>query len=361
MDALNVPIPTFVLTYNKRDITADLTPFKVSVTYTDNLDGDEADSIELALEDTDGRWWGSWYPVMGDLLNLQIGYEGRPLVNVGDFEIDEIEVDGPPSQARIKALAAGVMKNLRTHQGKAYEDTTLAGLVQTVAARHKLKVVGEIEPIPIKRVTQLHEEDLKFLKRVAREYDYAFNVRGDQLRFYRLDALRAAGSVLVIGINDLEKYTFRDKVKGTPKSARVAYHDPKKKQVVAYDVNSEGTVVAKPSADALKLNTRSESPEQAKAKAKAAINHANDEATTGSLTLWGEPRLVAGSNIELEGFGKLSGRYQIASSRHELSRGSGYSTSIEVRRVEINGSQSASGKKKLKVADVDASGKVVLK
>lgn len=49
METLTVPVPTFVLTYNKRDITADLTPFKLSVSYTDNLDGDESDSIELSL------------------------------------------------------------------------------------------------------------------------------------------------------------------------------------------------------------------------------------------------------------------------------------------------------------------------
>lgn len=345
METLTVPVPTFVLTYNKRDITTDLTPFKFSVSYTDNLDGDESDSIELSLEDTDGRWWKAWYPIMGDQINLKIGYEGQSLVNCGDFEIDEIEIEGPPSQVRIRALAASVMKDLRTHQGKAYEDTTLAGIVQAVAARHKLTVVGDIEQIPIKRVTQLYEEDLKFLKRVAREYGYAFNVRGDKLIFYRLDKLRAASSIQVIKVGDLSKYGFRDKVKGTPKKATVAYHDPKKKVVVAYDVDSNGQVVSKPSGDSLKLNTRAESPEQA--KAKAAINHANDEATTATLNLWGNPKLVAGINVELEGFGKLSGRYQVARSRHDLSRGNGYTTEIEVRRVEIR-------------ADVE-NGKAVLK
>ena len=361
METLTVPIPTFVLTYNTRDITADLTPFLLSVSYTDNLDGDESDSIELSLEDTDGRWWDAWYPAMGDQINLRIGYEGQPLTNCGDFEIDDIEIDGPPSQVRIRALASSVMKDLRTHQGKAYEDTTLAGIVQTVAARHKLTVVGEIEPIQIKRVTQLHEEDLKFLKRVAREYDYAFNVRGDKLTFYRLEALRAASAIHVIRVGDVSKYGFRDKVKGTPKTATVAYHDPETKEVVSYDVDSDGKVVAKPSEDSLKLNTRVESPEQAKAKAKAALNHANDEATTATFNLWGNPKLVAGINVDLEGFGKLSGRYQVSRSRHDLSRGSGYATEIEVRRVEIKADKnSRNGGEKLKVADVE-DGKVVLK
>ena len=128
---------------------------------------------------------------------------------------------------------------------------------------------------------------------------------------------------------------------------------------MAYDVDTNGQVVSKPSADSLKLNTRAESPEQAQAKAKAAINHANDEATTATLNLWGNPKLEAGINVELEGFGKLSGRYQVAKSRHDLSRGSGYTTEIEVRRVEIKADKN-SKTKKLKVADVE-NGKVVLK
>lgn len=357
MEALTVAAPTFVLTYNQRNITADLTPFKVSVAYTDNLDGDESDSIELSLEDADGRWWQAWYPSKGDQINLRIGYEGESLADCGNFEVDEIEIEGPPSEVRIRALAAGVMKPLRTRQGKAYENTTLAGLVRDVAARHKLTVVGTIEPIPIQRVTQLHEEDLKFLKRVAREYGYAFNVRGGKLTFYRLDELRAAGAVQVIRIGDLAKYAFRDKVKDTPKRARVAYHDPKSKKVVAYDMDSDGEVVSKPSADTLKLNSRVESHAQAKAKTKAALARAGDEATTATFTLWGNPKLVAGMNVELDGFGKLSGRYQIARSRHELSRSSGYTTEIEVRRVKIGAAKSGN---KLKAADVQ-NGKVVLK
>lgn len=361
METLTVAAPTFVLTYNGRDITADLSPFKTSVTYIDNLDGDEADSLELALEDTDGIWWEAWYPEKGDKIRLWIGYEGHELVPCGDFEVDEIELTGPPAQACIRALAAGITKALRTHQGRAYEDTTLASLVAAVAARHKLTVVGEIQPIPIRRVTQLHEEDLKFLKRVAREYGYAFNVRGDKLTFYRMDALRAAPTVTQIRLADLATYRFRDKVKGTPSRAKVAYHDPKTKRIMVAEVASDGSVVTQPSADTLKLNARVESQEQAVAKAMAAIARTDDEATTATLTVWGNPRLVAGANVELLGVGKLSGRYQITRSTHTLERGGGYGTEIEARRTKTALTATRSGKTgKLKVASVE-NGKVVLK
>ena len=359
MDAIKLPEPTFVVGYNKRDITADLTPFLLSVTWSADLDGDEADSMELSLEDSDGRWLSGWYPVKGDELTLHIGYRGAPLVPCGTFEIDEIEIDGPPSQIQIKALAAGVMKDLRTNKGHAYEDTTLAGVVQAVAARHQLRVVGDIEDIPVRRITQLHEQDLKFLKRLAQEYGYAFNVRGQVLTFVPLEGLRASQSVTVIRPGDMARYSFRDKIKDTPKHASVKYHDPKTKAVVSYGVDSDGAVVPKASADALKLNSRAESPKQAKAKSKAALTKAMDNATTCECTLWGTPRLVAGVNAELEGFGQLSGRYQVSRSAHKIDRGGGYSTDLRLRRVKA-GAAGAKGGKKMKVATLQ-DGKVVLK
>lgn len=358
MEALIVPAPTYVLTYNGRDITADLTPYLLSVAYTDNLAGTESDSIDLHLEDVDGRWCDAWFPTKGDHINLRIGYLGEPLVDCGDFDVDEIELDGPPSQVRIRALAASVMKDLRTARAKAYENTTLAGIVRTVAARHKLNVIGDIEPIPIERVTQLQQEDLKFLKRLAAEYGYAFNVRGDKLTFYRLDALREASPILTLQAVDMARYTFRDRVKELPKKARVSHHKAAAKQVVAYEVVSDGQVVAKPSADSLNLNTRAENATQAHAKSKAALHRAQDEATTATITVWGNPSLVAGVSVDIEGFGQLSGRYQVAASRHELSRGSGYTTELELKRTKLGAKTDA--KAKLKVATVE-NGKVVLK
>lgn len=363
MDALAVPEPLFAVSYNTRDITADLQPFLLSVRWSADLYGKEADSMELTLEDSDGRWQNAWYPRKGDTLELRIGYRGAQ-VPCGSFEIDEIELSGPPSQVQIKALAAGVMKDLRTHKGHAYEGTTLAGVVRTVAARHKLRVVGDIEDIPVRRITQAHEQDLKFLKRLAQEYGYAFNVRGDALTFVPLEGLRAAAAVTVLRPGDVGRYSFRDKIKDTPGSASVKYHDPKTKALVSYELNSEGEVVPRASADSLKLTTRAESPRQAKAKARSALKRAQDAATVCNCTLWGTPQLVAGVNVELEDFGQLSGRYQVARSSHNIDRSNGYTTELEMHRVKAGAAALGKAKAKggkLKVATLDKDGKVILK
>ena len=88
-----VPHPMFVLSYEQKNITSDITPYVRSVTYTDYLSG-QSDEVEVELEDTDGRWVRAWYPGKGDRLTLKIGYEGEPLLPCGVFEIDEIEKNG---------------------------------------------------------------------------------------------------------------------------------------------------------------------------------------------------------------------------------------------------------------------------
>lgn len=48
------------------DISQDIAPFLISVTYDDNRSG-EADSIAVELEDRDGRFRGDWFPKKLDL------------------------------------------------------------------------------------------------------------------------------------------------------------------------------------------------------------------------------------------------------------------------------------------------------
>ena len=177
-----VPHPVFVLSYEQKNITSDITPYVRSVTYTDYLSG-QSDELEVELEDADGRWVRHWYPGKGDTLSLKIGYEAAPLLPCGAFEIDEIEFAQPPATVSIRGLATGVKKSVRTRVGRAYENTTLAAIAQRIAKRNKLTLTGKIRDIRIDRVTQYQERDVEFLTRLAREYGYAFKIVGSKLVF----------------------------------------------------------------------------------------------------------------------------------------------------------------------------------
>ena len=142
-----------------------------------------------------------------------------------------------------------------------------------------------------------------------------------------------------------------------PRRASSKYLDPQTKKLVEFEVNSEDDVVPQTSADTLRLNPRAESAAQARAKSKAALRRAQDQATVCNCTLPGQPGLVAGINVELAEFGQLSGVYQVWRSVHRIDRSGGYVTELELRRVKAG---AAAAQKKMKVATLQ-DGKVVLK
>lgn len=341
MDALNpqrVLQARFVLTYQQRNITRDVSEHLLSLTYTDHLTGN-ADSLEVELEDTQGRWRDAWYPGHGDTLTLAIGWQGAPLRTLGRLEIDEVELNGPPSTITIHALATGINSPLRTVEHRAYEDLTLAAIAQQIATRQGLTLVGHIEPIPLDRLTQ-QDTDLTFLRNLAATYDYAFKITGRQLVFHAIQRLAQAAPVATHRLTDLANINLRDQIKTVPKAIEIKHKDPAKKQLITYTLVNNQTVAAPSSAsqittsaDTHKSRQRSTSTEQAQAKAKAELAQANRQRTTGQWTTQGQPHLTSGNVIRLLTTGQLNGRYLITSSTHRITRQSGYTTTQQVARI----------------------------
>jgi len=320
--------PIFFLEYEKKDITAYITPFVLSVTYTDHVHG-KSDEIEIQLEDRARLWKSSWYPQKGDLITLKIGYEGEPLLPCGSFEIDEIELSAPPDTVTIKGLSTNIKKALRQDNTKAYENKTLKQIAEEIAKKHGFELVGEIKDIKIKRITQKHERDISFLKRIAEDYGYVFKIADGTLVFYEIGKLESADIVFVIDRKDMISYSFRDKTYELYRACEVSYHDPKTKKLITHTEKAEGITKG----DVLKINERCENKEQAIAKAKAHLHNKNKMQTEGIITLVGNPKLCAGLNIELTGLYILNGKYHIETAKHTIDRASGYKTELEVRRV----------------------------
>ena len=255
----------------------------------------------------------------------------------------------------IRALSTGVKPALRTRKPGVFENTTLYKIAEHVAKRNQLTVVGKIRAIRIDRVTQYQERDVEFLTRLASEYGYAFKITGDKLVFTELSALREEEAVVTLKAKELSSLRLTDKIKDVYIEAKGKYQNPKTKELVVYDVKdgqvavTEKTTVStkktsgqSTSGDTLKLSTRGPQA-TVEAKTRAALEQANLKRTTGSLSLPGDPRLVAGNLIELPELGQLAGKYLIDSARHRLERGGGYTVEINVKRVREGGHTEAQG------------------
>lgn len=328
----------FKIVYDGRDITQDISANVLSVSYTDN-DSKEADEIDISVEDVEALWRNSWYPQKGSTISLSMGYEEDGiLVDCGTFEIDEISIQGPPDTINIKAIAAGFKKGMRTKKSKSFENQTLRQIAQFVASQNGLTLVGTIANIKFTRVTQNREKDLSFLARIAHEYGYLFSVRDNKLIFTSVFEIEAGQPVLTIDRSELRGYSIKDKTSETYKEVSVQYHNPGDGEVKGAKVqtlsNADNVTYKQiASEDTLEVRTKAETPAQADAKAKAASHYKNSNQRTGNLSMEGSPLLVAGNNFTLTGLGELSGKYYIKKSSHRFDKGSGYTTSVEIKQI----------------------------
>lgn len=335
--------PDFQIFYKKTDLTHDLKNDVIELTYTDLIEG-ESDELSVTFYDPSNKWINDWFPTQGDVLSPAIGYKGQTLTALGQFEIDEIEYstsrDGG-TVVSLKALATGIMKSNRTLKPKAFENTTLDKIVATIAKKQGLTLVGKVKPIPVQRITQYQETDLQFLMRLGVEYRYSFKIVGKNLSFYPISTLETAEPVRVLQRHELITVQLSDKIKDAVKKVKVVGYNAKEKkryqaeqgakttrQGVAHATNANG--------DTLNITVRAESQAQMDAIAASAIAKKRELDQSGRITLYGDPLLVAGQTVKLQGLGVFSGKYLIIRATHRLSQSNGYTTDLEIRMTEYD-------------------------
>lgn len=330
--------PYYNIEYNSKDVTTDVTPFVLSVNYTDRVSG-QSDEIEVVFDDTDGRWSNQWYPAKGDRLVVRMGYENDHF-GCGTFIVDEFEFSGPPDQFSIRGIATGANRSVRTKKSTAHESKSLKQIARAVAQALGLTLVWDAKDIQLERSTQYQETDLGFLNRIANDYGMAFSIRDDRMTFYSLYDLEAAAPVLQLSRADVSRVSVRVKTVGTASKAKVVHHNQKTGKVVQREYQGDGAsnsdgipfeqIVA---ADEHVVHSRTENVAQADMKAKAAYHRANSREVTGTLTAFGSPRLLAGVNFELIGYGEMSAKYHITESSHSISRDAGYTVGLSFKKV----------------------------
>jgi len=314
--------------YSKKNITTDLAPYLLGLTYTDYAHG-KADDLELRLADPQGLWLSDWYPTKGDRIEASLEIEGVTL-RCGTFEVDEIEISGPPREINIRAQSAMITKDLRlTKRTKAWENTSLQAISQEIADRAGLILLFDGEDIQFKRIDQTNESDLAFLKRLCEKTGRYLKVAEEKLLLSQETFKNGGPLAGKLKPGELISWSFTDKTHRIYKKCRVSYWDPAKKQVL---VHEEEDPNAPDTGEVLVVNERVEGLSQAIELAKKRLAMQNRFKTEGEVRLAGRAEFVAGVSVELENFGVFSGRYAVEESRHEFSR-SGYITTLKLRRV----------------------------
>lgn len=324
------------IVYNEVDITADITPHLLSWSYTDNMSG-QADDLQITLEDKEQLWSGDWMPEEGATIWARVvrynwNEEGTDdSTPLGSFEIDEIEVNSPPSVVTIKAVSVPESSSLRGEKKhRAWEKTRLSIVARDIASGAGLGLFYDTDDDPdYDRIEQTGETDLVYLMRLCTDAGLCLKVSDNQVIIFDESQYEAADPVDTIHRTDIriKNHGGRRTLTGIYHSCRVEYHDSQKNTTI----RASFTPPTPPNTERiLFVNEHVDSIAKAQILARKRLRETNKHAVTYSMTLMGEPGYAAGQTLNLSGFGWFDGKYIIS----QITNGqqSGYETRLQMRK-----------------------------
>ncbi|MDD3236803.1 MAG: contractile injection system protein, VgrG/Pvc8 family [Candidatus Gastranaerophilales bacterium] len=322
--------PYIEIIYNKKNITADISKYILSLTYTDYESG-ESDELEVTLNDNENLFKSSWQPQKGDKISAKIGYTGEELLNCGTFTVDEGTMDSSDDGDTyiIRTLAASINNKIREKNNKPYEGKTLIQIAKEIGKKHGFTVAGKEGFIKIPREAQRNESDLAFLHRLAQKYGYLFKLNDTVLTFTKMEALEETKALSTIKRNDIKHISLNDTSTKTYNACSVKYKNPKTGKMVSYTAKNAKDGVK---AETLKINRKCQTKEQAMTVANAGLKNGQNT-IEGSVDLKsGNSYFIAGVNFNLEDYFNFNGKYHITKSIHTVTPDD-YSCNGEVKKI----------------------------
>lgn len=334
----------FRLLYNGTDISRDIAAYAGNITFVDNAES-EADTLEISLLDTDGRWIDEWYPEKGATLTFSCWYEGEEGAGIPPTEY---ELDAP--QFKMSAGGSGGTKiNLRaktvpdslplnTKGSEAFEGQTLEQIARKVAGDLGLEFVGEIKPIQLKRITREDETPLEFLKRLAEKYGYWFKIESkSRLVFYAKESLDNQEPAFILDAKECESISWESNRTEKYSGARLSYTDPETSETIEVEVEAEEEGIE--TENVLTINEPVDNEFEARIVAAQKLRRANSDGIKLNGDRIGDPRHLAGVAYTQSGIGRDSGKFLIKTVRHRLSFQSGWTTSWQAEAKRFKGDE----------------------
>lgn len=254
-------------------------------------------------------------------------------LNCGTFEIDSVDVSGPPQKLVLKATSIPYTSTTRTQmKTKAWEKIKLSGIAREIAKTNGLQAMFESGYDPMyERKEQVQESDVVFLQRLCKDAGLALKVTAKTIVLFDVAEYEKKEPVKTIkkGSGDISSYGLQTGMNDTAySSCRVSYTDPKTKKLIEYTFTPPN---ANNSGQVLEVNEKVTSREEAKQLAMKRLREKNKDEFKATFSMTGDVLLVAGVTVDLSGFGFFDGKYIIEQATHTVS--AGYKTSVSLRKV----------------------------
>lgn len=323
--------------YNGKDISAPLTSSLISLTYTDAASG-QLDDLQITLQDREQLWQGDWSPTEGDSIDARIkttnwlGPNKFEVFPIGTFEVDSLELIGPPDQVTIKALSlpAGV-GGRREKTTRAWEKVTLKTIASDIAGRSRLKLMYQFDDNPTyDRIDQSNQTDFAFLMDLCDQEGIAVKVTRGTLVLFNERKFELQAPSLTLQRSDVLSYTLNwSTTDAAYRACQLTYSDAKTDKTIRVTYTPPG---APRSGPVLKVNDSASSEAEALRIARNRLREQNKNYGRATLALPGDTRLSASITLMLSGWRRFDAKYIVDSATHTVDS-NGYTTQIEIRKV----------------------------
>ena len=254
-------------------------------------------------------------------------------LDMGTFEIDSVDMSGPPDKITVKSTSIPYTSKLRMEKkNKAWEKISLKGIGQEIAGKNGLKLMYEASENPTyKRKEQVQTSDIKFLQGLCHAAGMALKVTTLTIVIY--DAAeydkKPAVKTFKKGSGDIISYKMGTKLTDTAyTSCHVSYTDPDSKETIEYTYTPDSKTGT---GQTLEINEKVNSKAEAIRLAKKRLREKNTQEYTASLKVVGDVSLVAGITVKLKGFQQFDRKYKVTQAKHNLL--DGYTVDLSLKQV----------------------------
>ncbi|NPA54069.1 MAG: hypothetical protein GXO21_05310 [Aquificae bacterium] len=218
----------------------------------------------------------------------------------------------------------------KTRKNRHFRNTNLQKIITDIANENNLTPVVEIEEnIKINSLTQRNETDAQFIQKLAKKYGYYQKITPEKLFFIKQETLEKQPVIATLNENELTACNLEEADNVGYKKVIAYYFDHKKNKKLKYVYEDPNIKTG----EILKINKKFSSLEEAKRVAIATLKNKNKTKMYGSISVEGNPLLVAGATIYLELKDVFSGKYFIEKSIHTIGQ-QGYITTLEIRKIQ---------------------------
>jgi phage protein D len=349
-DDFDTLAPTFEVHVNGAKLSNEARADLIGVSVLDDVEAAGMFTLTMACWDAglmQAKWIDDKLFREGNPVEISLGYRDQPKQLIAG-EITAIEPEfaqGRPPTLTLRGhdLRHRLMRSRRTRSFVETKDSDIAGRLASEAG---LMPQVEDSRITLPYVLQHNQSDFEFLMARAQRIGYEFLVRDRNLIFR---PRKADGSELATLRREIELLDFRPRLStfGQIPELEVRGWDPAtKKEIVGKaragdEARAMGDGAAGPSATRRAFDppasARVDLPVHSQAEADQLARCGFVEMALGYVraqgTCIGDPRLLAGTVVKIEGVGtRFSGRYYLTSVEHRYGPNDGYRTRFSARR-----------------------------